>query len=255
MTATIDMPNDARGSSFVVAVAVPVVCIGIIVTAALTLFLSLVGLLVGIVLTVVAVVVRVRTFGASTDLHILDAFATVDALEVDAAANLCNLAEGLATSVGVATPELRVLDDAGCNTLVVDNGKGRTALVVTTGLLEALSRVELEGVVARALVQIRQGDAAAAVARIAIDRAPDVKVIGTVFGGGSRFDDPDRDVLLDRAAASATRYPPGLMGALDQCRQRTTAVAGADPATTSLWLADPTGGGSLDHRIEALELL
>ena len=254
MTATTEQhPTSARGGS--VAVAVPVVCVGLILTAILTVVLSIIGLVIGLVVTVVATVVRVRTFGASADRKVLEPFPTVPAPDVDAAAGLCNLADGLASSVGVDVPDLEVLDDAGCNALVVDSGSGRTTLVVTSGLLAALTRVELEGVVARALVQIRQGDAAAAVRQFAVDRAPDVKVVRSVVGGRSPLDDPDRVVLLDRAAVGVTRYPPGLAGALQACRRGTTAVAGADPSTAALWLADPLGRESLDHRIEALGLL
>ena len=254
MTATIDI--SARGTrGRAVAVAVPVVCVGLILTAILTVVLSIIGLVIGLVLTAVVTAVRVRTFGRSFDRRILEPFTTIAAESSPAAAGLCNLAEGLATSVGVDVPDLRVLADPGCNVLVVDGGTDRAVVIVTSGLLEALTRVELEGVVARALVQIRQGDAAAVLADLAIDRAPDVKVLRNIVGGPSVTDDPDRAVLLDRAAVSATRYPPGLEGALDACRRGTTAVAGADASTAALWLADPLGRESLDHRVAALGLL
>lgn len=254
MTATIEhQPSGSRGQA--VAVAVPVVCIGLILTAILTVVLSLIGLAIGLVVTLVVTVVRVRTFGVSTDRRVTGAFTTIPAADVPAASGFCNLAEGLSASVGVDVPDLRVLDDPGCNLLVVDSGTGRTSMMVTTGLLDAVTRVELEGAVARALVQIRQGDAAAVLRDLAIDRAPDVKVVRSLVGGRSATDDPDRDVLLDQAAVTVTRYPPGLMGALEACRHRTTAVVGSDPATSALWLADPAGHASLDHRIEALGLL
>lgn len=254
MTTSIEQRRDgARGRSF--AVAVPVVALGIVLTAILTVVLSIVGLALGVVVTAAATVVRVRTFGSSTDRRIVDAFTTRPATTVPAAAGFCNLVAGLGASVGVEVGDLRVVDDEGCNLLVVDDGKGASAIMVTSGLLDVLSRVELEGVVARALVQIRQGDAAAVVAELAMDRAPDVKVIRTLIGGPSIVDDPDRDVLLDRDAVGVTRYPPGLLGALDACRRHTTRVAGADPVTAPLWLADPTGVRSLDERIEVLGLL
>jgi len=254
VTATIEQRRyGVRGRSL--AVAVPVVSLGLVLTAILTVVLSVVGLVVGAVITVVATVVRVRTFGASTDRRVIGAFVTRSAETDPAAAGFCNLVAGLGASVGVDVTDLRVVDDDGCNLLVVDDGKGGPSIMVTSGLLGALSRVELEGVVARALVQIRQGDAAAVVAELAMDRAPDVKVIRNLVGGPSVLDDPDRDVVLDRDAVGITRYPPGLMGALAACRRGTTRVAGADPATAPLWLADPTGRGSLDDRIEVLELL
>lgn len=254
MTATIEQRRDGmRGRSF--AVAVPVVALGVVLTAILTVVLSGVGLLVGAVITAAATVVRVRTFGASIDRRIVDAFSTRPASAVPAAAGFCNLVAGLGASVGVDVTDLRVVDDEGCNLLVVDDGKGGSVMMATSGLLGALSRVELEGVVARALMQIRTGEAAAVVAELAMDRAPDVKVIRNLIGGRSVLDDPDRDLMLDRDAVGITRYPPGLMGALDVCRRATTRVAGADPATSALWLADPTGHRTLDERIEVLGLL
>lgn len=254
MTATIEQRREGiRGRS--VAVAVPVVALGIVLTAILTVALSVVGLVIGTVVTAAATVVRVRTFGSSNDRRIVDAFASRPASTVPAAAGFCNLVAGLGASVGVDVADLRVVDDEGCNLLVVDDGKGGSVMMVTSGLLGALSRVELEGVVARALMQIRTGDAALVVAELAMDRAPDVKVIRNLFGGPSVLDDPDRDLMLDRDAVGITRYPPGLMGALDACRRGTTRVAGADPATAPLWLADPTGHRALDERIEVLGLL
>lgn len=254
MAATIEQRRDGiRGRSF--AVAVPVVALGIVLTAILTVVLSLVGLVIGAVVTAAATIVRIRTFGSANDRRIVDAFATRPAGDVPAAAGFCNLVIGLGASVGVDVADLRVVDDEGCNLLVVDDGKGGSVMMVTSGLLGALSRVELEGVVARALMQIRTGDAAVVVSELAMDRAPDVKVIRNLIGGPSVLDDPDRDLMLDRDAVGITRYPPGLMGALDACRRCTTRVAGADPATAPLWLADPTGHRTLDERIEVLGLL
>jgi len=254
VTATIEQRRDGRRGQ-AVAVAVPVVSLGLVLTAILTVVLSVVGLALGLVLTVAVTVVRVRRFGTSTDRRIIDAFPTRPAADVPVAAGFCNLVGGLGASVGVDVTDLRVLDDEGCNLLVVDDGRGSPAIMVTSGLLGAASRVELEGVVARALVQIRRGDAAAVVSELAMDRAPDVKVIRTLVGGPSILDDPDRDVLLDREAVGITRYPPGLAGALAACRRGTTRVAGADAATAPLWLADPSGQWPLDDRIEVLELL
>lgn len=254
MTATIEQRRDGvRGQA--IAVAVPVVSLGIVLTAILTVALSVLGLVLGLVVTAVVAAIRVRTFGSSTDRRIIDAFATRPATDVPAAAGFCNLVGGLGASVGVDVSDLRVLDDDGCNLLVVDDGRGSPAIMVTSGLLGAVSRVELEGVVARALVQIRRGDAAAVVSELAMDRAPDVKVIRTLVGGRSVLEDPERDVVLDREAVGITRYPPGLAGALAACRRGTTGVAGVDPTTAPLWLADPTGRWPLDDRIEVLELL
>ena len=54
-----------------------------------------------------------------------------------------NLVAGLLLSTGVAEPELHVIDSASLNAAALEWG-GEQALVVTTGLLDACDRVELE---------------------------------------------------------------------------------------------------------------
>jgi heat shock protein HtpX len=55
------------------------------------------------------------------------------------------------------------------------------------------------------------------------------------------------------AAVSLTRYPPGLVTALEKMNQSTTAVRGASPAIAHLWLVPP--GGALEERIGVLREL
>ena len=90
-----------------------------------------------------------------------------------------------------------------------------------------------------------------------------VRPFGGLFAAGyPSVADPDRDLLLDRAAASLTRYPPGLIGALEVLQRVGTVISRPDPTTAHLWLADPgavvpgmPARPSLDLRIEALRLL
>ena len=78
-----------------------------------------------------------------------------------AEARLLNLVEGLAPVAGVARPHCVVLDDPAPNALALGRDARHGCIVVTSGLLRSLSRMELEGVVARALVDIRDGTTAA----------------------------------------------------------------------------------------------
>ena len=85
---------------------------------------------------------------------------------------------------------------------------------------------------------------------------------GLLASGFRSVTDPDRDLLLDRAAVALTRYPPGLIGALEVFERVGTVILRPDPATAHLWLADPGASvpgmparPSLDLRIEALRLL
>jgi len=164
-----------------------------------------------------------------------------------------NLMEGLAISSGTATPELRVIDEAGLNLAVY--GKPEAAVVIaTTGLLEHLDRVELEGVLAAALGRIRSNDAD-------LGAQAALLVCGAQVRNGPRRDGrpiamvtllaavrskrlksqmgEHREFLSDLAAIDLTRYPPGLGSALERMESLGTGVATATWGTAHLWLADP----------------
>lgn len=256
MTAAVEQTKP-RSGGYSTAAAIPVVCIGIIVTAVLLLVLGIIGLIVGVVLTAVATVVRVRTFATGIESQILAGLPLRDA-DGDDAAGLRNLADGLAATAGVPIPRLAVIDDPSCNALVVGTSPEDSVLVVTSGLLASTTRVELESVVARALVQIRQGDLVDATMAVRFERTPVTRAVASITGALRSAEDPDRDVLLDRAAVGLTRYPPGLIGALEACLRTGTGISVATAPTAHLWMVDPTGTDvtdELNHRIEALRLL
>ena len=122
-------------------------------------------------------------------------------------------------------------------------------MVFSTGLLDALDRVSLEGVVAEALVRIRSGDAEAATLGAVLygdlQRGP-LAAIGkpAAVVGLRRLLAEDRDLSADRAAVALTRYPPGLLAALSIIRDGTPTTAAADPSNEHLWLVPPTHGRS-----------
>lgn len=163
-------------------------------------------------------------------------------------ARLVNLVDGLCVSAGVRVPALRVVDSPGCNLAVVGRDQAHSALVVTSGLIEDLTRMELEGALATGIVELRRGDAAPA----------------TVAAAAGGFTvrlavDPQRDRVVDEAAAALTRYPPGLSAAYHKLQQYGTSVPGTRRRSAHLWLADPEGGPhaapyriSLQERIDAL---
>ena len=149
-----------------------------------------------------------------------------------------NLVEGLAPTAGIPRPHCLLVDDPAPNALAF----GRTArtgyLVVTSGLVAHLSRMELEAVVAHCAVRLRAGAFAYATTAVA-------------FGLRPRAADP---AAADLAAVAVTRYPPGLIGAL-----RVIGSAGPQVPTqvsetmAPLWLAPP--GSDLTTRVETLEEL
>jgi heat shock protein HtpX len=166
-------------------------------------------------------------------------------------ARLCNLVEGLSISAGVRQPRLMVIDSPGLNALAAGSKPSRAVLGVTTGLLSELDRVELEGVLAEELAQIRRNETVPATVLVA------------TFGFGRGTAVPaDRDARADQAAVALTRYPPGLAAALEKIEAKGAVVDSQPSYMAHLWLADPRSGVPADRgrlplreRIEALREL
>lgn len=200
------------------------------------LVLGLVGLIGGpIVAVVVFVVVLALVAAWLTRAGARQVLAGLSARPADPVgdARLVNLVDGLCTAAGVRAPRLLVADDTTCNLLVAGRRSDDMVLVATRGLLDHLSRIELEGVLAEGLVRIRQGDVLPAT------------VAAATFGLAARFAIAGigaRDEAVDRAAAALTLYPPALARALDTMDEHGTEVVGARAVTAPLWLADPRPG-------------
>ncbi|HUR18678.1 MAG TPA: M48 family metalloprotease [Acidimicrobiales bacterium] len=177
-------------------------------------------------------------------------------------ARLHNLVEGLCVTAGLPKPGLYVIDDQAPNAFAVGRSPRDAALVVTTGLTQALNRIELEGVLAHELSQVKSHDTL--VSTLAAGLAGAVaRVLPAPAGAGlaRRATGPPRQALADVTAVSFTRYPPGLIAALEKLRDADTAVRSASAASAHLWLAPALAGGgvdtrpSLEERIAALQEL
>jgi heat shock protein HtpX len=212
--------------------------------------------------------------------------------DATAHARLHNLVEGLCVAGGVPKPALGVVPDPGLNAFVVGRSPDSATLAVTAGLLEGLSRVELEAVLAHELSHLRRGDLRGATLAVAVPGLP-VALADRWVQRGSALAPlgrgvlavvtpvvvpllrlvvaERRDALADLAAIEATRYPPGLVSALVKMDERSTVVASPSRAAAHLWLAPPlpvagddpmvatnrryTTQIPLDERIAALEEL
>ncbi len=69
-----------------------------------------------------------------------------------------NLVEGLCIAGGLPKPRLYVVDDLAPNAFATGRNPKHAAVAVTTGLLEKMKRVELEGVLAHELSHIKNYD-------------------------------------------------------------------------------------------------
>ena len=71
---------------------------------------------------------------------------------------LHNLVEGLCIASGLPKPRVYVIDDPAPNAFATGRNPKHAAIAVTTGLLDTMNRVELEGVVAHELSHIKNYD-------------------------------------------------------------------------------------------------
>lgn len=163
-------------------------------------------------------------------------------------ARLVNLVDGLCATIGARRPELKVRDEPALNAAVCGRRQGSATLVVTSGLLDELNRVELEGVLAQQLTRIR-----------CYDMLPATVTVATLGIFATMLSPPEPVTAMDRAAVSFTRYPPGLISALEKMTAKGTEVHGGSRANAQLWFADPGGTKgpqtSLKDRVMALREL
>lgn len=219
-----------------VLLSVPAVCIGILIG-----FLLRSPFLGGLAMLVLAGGLAIWMFTSMRGFsdRFLAALAPSPADE-QGQARLFNLVDGLCVANGINEPQLLVVDDAGLNAAVVMVAGGeaqQAALIVTSGLLSTLSRIELEGVLAQQLGHVRDGDAALATFTASLVALP---VVGSLLAPRvSSTLDPEIEAWADLAAVRMTRYPPGLAAALDRLDTGSTVVAHSTPETAHLWLADP----------------
>jgi Zn-dependent protease with chaperone function len=163
-----------------------------------------------------------------------------------------NIVEGLALSTGLVEPELYVIDDSSLNAVSLD-WAGDRAVAITTGLLDACGRIELEGVIAGLLVRLKQGDAERATLGATLFGRPIIDssiasiaspLAHLAFG---RLFDADREIAGDQGAVSVTRYPPGLSAALARIEVGPYEPKRTSPGLQHLWFAPPRPDAAVPH--------
>jgi heat shock protein HtpX len=207
-------------------------------------------------------------------------------------ARLHNIVEGLCIAGGLPKPGVYVIDDPAPNAFATGRDPKHAAIAVTTGLLEKMNRVELEGVVAHELSHIRNYDilistlavtmvgAAALLADLGIrmmwwnggrvarqgdrgDRGNPLALIGfalliiapIVARAMQAAISRQRETLADVSACQLTRYPPGLISALEKLQADTTVTHSASTATAHLWIEQPMSGVGDNGRLGGLHRL
>jgi heat shock protein HtpX len=194
-------------------------------------------------------------------------------------ARLHNVVEGLAIAAGIPKPAVFIVDDPAPNAFATGRNPQHSSIAVTTGLLEKMDRAELEGVIGHELSHIRNYDILVSTIAVSlVGTAVLLSEWGLRFlwfGGGRRHRDENagggpfglvlaiggilllvlapilaqvmqraisrrRELLADVSAVELTRYPPGLISALEKLRDDSAVVRSATRATAHMWIEQPT---------------
>jgi heat shock protein HtpX len=167
-----------------------------------------------------------------------------------------NLVEGLCEELGLPLPKLWVVESGAANALALGRNPAEATVVVTTGLLNLLNRVELEGVLAAELSHIRSSSARLGSTAVLLGGAGGLLLEARRRGGGPLLEvagwalvaltplrrlavPVERHVLADEGAAYLTRYPPGLSSALRKLDGQTDGAALSNLGLNHLWIVDP----------------
>jgi heat shock protein HtpX len=189
-----------------------------------------------------------------------------------------NLVEGLCIAAGLPKPKLYVVDDPAPNAFATGRNPKHSSLAVTAGLLEVMNRVELEGVLAHELSHVKNYDilvttvAVTAVGVVALisdiglrfafwggmsdrrDNNGDSGPVGAIIAVASlailmlapfagylmqMAMSRNREYLADASGVQLTRYPPGLISALEKLRDDHAVVHYATKATAQMWIEQP----------------
>ncbi|MEY4165213.1 MAG: putative protease HtpX [Actinomycetota bacterium] len=205
---------------------------------------------------------------------------------------LHNLVEGLCIASGLPKPAIYVIEDEAPNAFATGRNPRHAAIAVTSGLLDQMNRVELEGVLAHELSHIRNYDilistmAVTLVGAIALLSDLAIRLMwwngGRVRRSGDRSDSGNplaivgfillilapviaailqaavgrrRETLADVSACQMTRYPPGLISALEKLKADTTVTHAASTATAHMWIEQPLSGVGDAGRLSRLHSL
>ena len=162
--------------------------------------------------------------------------------------------ERLAAVAGVVKPKLYLIPDGFPRALAAGRGPRSSALVVSTGLLQALPPAELEGVLAHDVAHVRHRDVLVQVCAVVIAATlVEASRIGGWFQRALLFGlgpvaaafvhlllSPKRELAADEAAALLCGTPHGLAAALIRLEQASDLVEfRASPVTEPLYTLNP----------------
>ncbi len=193
---------------------------------------------------------------------------------------LHNVVEGIAIAAGVPKPDVYVVPEMAPNAFATGRDPNHSSIAVTQGLLDIMDRVELEGVIGHEMSHVLDrdiliGTIVATVVGAAI-LLSEIATRSWFWGGGRRSNNSgggdagilslilfavgilllilaplagqliklsvsrNREYLADAQGVLLTRYPPGLISALQKIAGAPHAMRAANNATAHLWLDQPS---------------
>jgi heat shock protein HtpX len=195
---------------------------------------------------------------------------------------LHDIVEELCIGVGLPKPRVYIVDDPSPNAFATGRNPKHSAVAVTTGLLQIMSRTELEGVLAHELSHIHNYDilistiAVTLVGFLALlsDFGLRLLLFGGLGGGDNDGGDSGeagifilvfsliflilapiaaqlmqfavsrrREALADVSGVYITRNPQGLISALEKLKENPSVVKHAPAATAHMWIESPLDKG------------
>lgn len=207
-------------------------------------------------------------------------------IDVKSHPQLYKLVENLSIGSGLPMPKIYVIPDDAPNAFATGRNPQHASIAVTTGLLSAMQKIELEGVLAHELSHIGNYDTR--LMTVVVILVGIVAMLADffshfIFWGGNRDDDRDskngiflvlglaaailapiaaqliqlavsrkREFLADATGALLTRYPDGLANALEKIDAYERPVKSATTATAHLYIANPLGHGRFRRSLSGL---
>lgn len=199
-------------------------------------------------------------------------------------AHLVNSVEGLAIAAGLPPPRIFVIDDSAPNAFATGRDPQRAVICVTTGLMEKLNRVELEGVIAHEMAHIKGYDirlmTIVAILAGTVVLISDWLLRSMWWGGGRRRGSRSganpviilialaaailapliaslvrlaisrsREYLADAQGSMLSRYPAGLASALEKIAADSEPLEAANKATAHMYIVNPLKdfGGTVNN--------
>tara|TARA_A100001037_G_scaffold289180_1_gene300654 strand:+ start:1375 stop:2103 length:729 start_codon:yes stop_codon:yes gene_type:complete len=147
---------------------------------------------------------------------------------------LHNAVEGICVTHGLEKPDLYVIENSNCNAAAIGD-KHSQALILTTGVVDSLDLIEIEGLLAVLIAKCLDKQLHKKTVEAFFLRIP----LFSFFKTGKKYKKDIADA--DMRASQLTRYPPGIQSALSRVSELGAEIENAPKTTSHLWLVSPTG--------------